>query len=190
MASKPAMGTQLIWLSALLIYLILKMQLPNHMFIRFLLIRATWNTLCRNGSENIMDYFSKYSGTPDNLYSLIKLNDTYHCKKSEYFFWVIIVKTSPSFIIYKHARKMLRQTETINSNGHAILKEAFQKYFYYDSSCYESTKFIWFSLQVKQTNVLLHVYTLNKGMQFRPTDTNLIILAFCLSRVIISFCCG
>ncbi len=65
----------------------------------------------------------------------------YHCEGSGCFFWAIIEKQSPvSFVSSKHARIMFHQPETINSNAHAILNEAFLKYFYYNSSGHESTK--------------------------------------------------
>ncbi len=107
-------------------------------------------------------------------------------------FWAIIVKqSSVIFVSSKHARIMFHQTEIINSNAHAILNEAFLKYFYYDSSGHESTKSICFFSFVETKNAaLIHACIINKGKRFRPTDMKFITLAFRVPQVIMSLCWG
>ncbi len=61
---------------------------------------------------------------------------------------------------------MFHLRETINSNGHANVKEAFQKYYFYDDSVwYESTKSVYFfSLnKTKQNAALNEANILNKS---------------------------
>ncbi len=74
---------------------------------------------------------------------------------------------------------MLHQTEAINSNGHAHVKEAFQKYYFYDASVwYESTKSVYFfSLnETKQNAALNEANILNKSMYCSLTAMKLAIL--------------